>query len=96
MRESLAGSPALEWADLAGVLSHARQEVKNQGLAVDPQRWQCCITPHLLELAQAGRDTEALAAILSGLLNGGRADLCPNVDRCRPEGCPAKPKGPAG
>jgi siroheme synthase-like protein len=96
MRESLAGSPALEWADLAGVLSQARQEVKTRGQTVDTQRWQCCITPHLLEMAQAGREDEALAAFLSDLLDGGRADLCPNVDQCRPEGCPAKPGGPAG
>ncbi len=100
MRESLADSPALEWADLAGVLSQARQEVKTQGQAVDTQRWQCCIAPHLLELAQAGREDQALAAFLSNLLanvsDGGRPDLCPNVDRCRPEGCPAKPRGTAG
>ncbi len=104
LRETLAGSPALEWTDLAGVLSRARQEVKNRGLAVDPQRWQCCITPNLLELAQTGREKEALTAFMSDLLadasanvsGGGRADLCPNVDRCRPEGCPAKPGGPAG
>ena len=100
MRESLAGSPALEWADLAGVLSRARQEVKTRGQAVDPQRWQCCLTPHLLELTQTGREEEALAALLSNLLadvlDGGKADLCPNMDQCQPEGCPAKPVGPAG
>jgi precorrin-2 dehydrogenase/sirohydrochlorin ferrochelatase len=96
LRETLAGSPALEWADLAGVLSRARQEVKNRGQAVDPQRWQCCLTPQLLELAQNGREEEALASLMSDLLDGGGADLCPNVDQCRPEGCPAKPGGPAG
>jgi siroheme synthase-like protein len=96
VRESLAGSPALEWADMAGVLSRARREVKNRGLAVDPQRWQCCLTPNLLELSQAGREDEALDSLLSNLLDGGKADLCPNVDQCRAEGCPSKPGGAAG
>ncbi len=96
LRETLPDSPALEWADLAQVLSQARQEVKTRGAAVDPQRWQCCLTTKLLELAQAGREDEARDVLLSSLLDGGKPDLCPRVDRCRPEGCPSKPGKPAG
>ncbi len=44
LRETLADHPALEWADLAGVLARARREVKQRRVAIDPDRWQCCIT----------------------------------------------------
>ncbi len=90
LRESLSSSPTVEWADLAGVMSRARQQVKTQGVAVDPQRWQCSLTPELLRLAQAGRDEEALAAMLSDLLDANTPQLCPTVDRCRPGGCRRK------
>ena len=56
LREAIAEAPALEWADLANVLSKARKQIKKRGVAVDPQRWQCCLTPDLLSLAQAGKD----------------------------------------
>ena len=45
LRETLNVSSALDWADLAGVLSRARKQVKNRGVVIDPQRWQCCLTP---------------------------------------------------
>ena len=87
LRETLAGSPALEWADLAHVLSKARKEIKKRGVAVDPQRWQCCLTPELLSLAQAGQDEQALEKIMAGLLDGNASGLCPDVKKCRSEGC---------
>ena len=90
LREVLSASPALEWADLAGIMSQARSQVKKQGVAVDPQRWQCCLTPELLDLAQNGRNEEALAELLSKLLDGGSPNLCPRVDRCQPGGCHSK------
>ena len=92
LREALSASPALEWADLAGIMSQARSQVKMQGVAVDPQRWQCCLTPELLELAQDGRNEEALAELVSKLLDGSSPKLCPKVDRCQPSGCHRKPK----
>ena len=91
IRESLSDSPALEWADLAGTLSLARKQVKKQGAVVDPQRWQCCITPDLLELAQAGRQEEALSALLGNLLGEGAPQLCPTVAQCQPKGCGRTP-----
>ena len=87
LRESLTDSPALQWADLAGILSQARKQVKMQGVRVDPQRWQCCMTPELLEMAQGGREEEALRELLRNLLDGTSPHLCPSVDRCRPEAC---------
>ncbi len=87
LRETLAGSPALEWADLAQVLSKARKEIKKQGVAVDPQRWQCCLTPELLSLAQAGQDKQAMEQIMSSLLDADASGRCPDVKKCRSEGC---------
>ncbi|MCH7713342.1 MAG: bifunctional precorrin-2 dehydrogenase/sirohydrochlorin ferrochelatase [Chloroflexi bacterium] len=87
LREALTDSPALEWADLAHVLSKARKEIKKRGVAVDPQRWQCCLTPDLLSLAQAGQEEQALKQIMSGLLDEDATGLCPDVKKCRSEGC---------
>ena len=89
-REELTASPVMDWADLAGILSQARGQVKQQGLTVDPQRWQCCLTPDLLELAQGGKDDEALACLLADL-SGGDDNLCPDAARCQPSGCGRKP-----
>ena len=96
LRETLSGSPVLDWADLATIMSRARGQVKSQGVAVDPQRWQCCLTPELLALAQDGREDEALAVLISDLLDGSSPQLCSDLDRCRPEGCPRKPEQSAG
>jgi len=87
LREALSDNTALEWADLAGVLSQARSQVKKQGAAIDPQRWQCCMTPELLGMAQAGREEDALNSLLSNLLDGSAPGLCPSVERCIPQGC---------
>ena len=87
LREELTSSPVLAWADLTGIISQARQQVKQQGVAVDPQRWQCCLTPDLLELARKGHEEEALTSLLSKLVGDNVPHLCPNVDRCQPEGC---------
>lgn len=73
LREALNADPVLEWADLAGILSRARREVKLRRVAVDPQRWQCCLTPVLLQLVQSGREDEALSELLSNLLDVGAA-----------------------
>ena len=89
-RETLSRDPVLEWADLAPVLAQVRSRVKKSGVKVDHQRWQCSLTPELLELAQSGREDQASAKLLSALLDGG-PELCPHVDRCLPRGCSSKP-----
>ena len=93
LREALSNDPALEWADLAGVLSRARKQVKRKGQTVDPQRWQCCLTPELLNLVQSGREEEALATLLADLLEPNSAELCSQVDQCSPSGCPSRAQG---
>ena len=91
LRESLSCDPVLEWADLAPVLAQVRSRVKRSGVKVDRQRWQCSLTPELLELAQSGREKQAGAKLLSALLEGGAPELCPQLDRCVPQGCSSKP-----
>ena len=91
LRETLSDSPALEWADLAGVLSRARKQVKKQGAVIDPQRWQCSMTPDLLALAQDGREEEALSTLLAKLLDESAPNLCSSLERCQPSSCGRKP-----
>lgn len=92
LRELLANDPVLEWADLAGVLARARAEVKKRQIAVDPQRWQCCMTSQALRLAQAGQEDQALDLLLSRLLDGATPGLCSQVDHCNPAGCHSRPQ----
>ena len=72
LRESLQASGDLAWADLAGVMAAARARLRQQGLltAVDPELWQVCITPELLQMAQNGQEAEALETLLNGLTGG--------------------------
>ena len=86
-REELTASRVLDWADLAGIMSQARKQIKKRGLALDPQRWQCCLTPDLLQLAQEGREEEALNSLLSSLVGDNAPNLCSEVERCQPGGC---------
>lgn len=100
LRESLQVSADLAWADLSGVMAAARARLRAAGLlsSVDPQRWQCCITPQLLAMAQDGRDDEAAETLLSALTGDVGRGLCDDITACRPEGCqrrPATPQPPA-
>ncbi|MFQ6029285.1 MAG: bifunctional precorrin-2 dehydrogenase/sirohydrochlorin ferrochelatase [Dehalococcoidia bacterium] len=93
LRETLAEHPALEWADLADVLARARKEIKARRIAVDPERWQCCLTRELLELAQSGREEEALETLLSQLTDSSSTGLCPNLEKCQPSVCQVRSQG---
>jgi siroheme synthase-like protein len=93
LREALTADPALEWADLAGVLALARKEVKKRGLTIDPQRWQCCITHDLLKLVQSGREDQALSTVLSSLTDPNAPGLCQKVESCSPQKCNGKSGG---
>ena len=87
LREELTAAPALEWADLAGVLAQARKEVKDRRVAIDRQRWQCAMTSELLRLVQSGCYEEALDSLLSNLFDPEVPGLCQRVDKCGPEMC---------
>ncbi len=74
-------------------------EIKEKEIAVDPQRWQCCMTQELLTLAKSGREDEALEKLLDGLLGKDSNGMCSNIGECVSGGCqagsPRKP-GTAG
>ena len=79
LRESLQDSEALAWADLTSVLVAARAHLREIGMLtrIDPELWQACITPKLLEMAQNGQEDEAVEVLLAGLLGpgaGGQTD----------------------
>ncbi len=93
LRESLNHDHVLDWADLAGVMSQVRSQVKKQGAVVDPQRWQCCLSSQLLDLARSGAEEQAGAKLLSNLLDGEIPELCPQIDHCLPQGCSRKHNG---
>lgn len=92
MRETLANDASLKWADLAGVLGRARKLIKEQRTVVDPERWQCCITEELLQMAQNGQEDAALEKLLARLLDQNQTDLCPNLGECSTQGCQVRPK----
>jgi precorrin-2 dehydrogenase/sirohydrochlorin ferrochelatase len=87
LRETLAKSPALDWADATSVLSKARQIIKERQIAVDPQRWQCCMTQDLLTLAKSGREDEALEMLIDGLSGKHSNGMCSNIGECVSGGC---------
>ena len=90
LRETLAHAEALEWADLSDVLAQARRIVKEKRVAIDPERWQCCITRNLLEMVRDGRSQEALELLLSQLLNPETPGMCEDLARCQTRTCQAR------
>lgn len=89
LRESLQTSDALAWADLSGVMAVARSHLREEGLltSIDPQRWQCCITPQLLAMVQEGKQAEAAEALIAGLTGDDGRGLCSETSRCSEGGC---------
>ncbi len=69
LREALESSDLLRYADLADILSQARAKLKQQGLVVEPDRWQECITLDLVALVEAGKSLEALDQLMGHLLS---------------------------
>ena len=70
MRQELASSNVIEYADLAPVLSRARAELKSRGLYVNPDHWQASITEDVMHFLRQGDDASALATLFANLLDG--------------------------
>ena len=87
LRETLDRSSVLDWADATIVLSKARQIIKEKQVAVDPQRWQCCMTAEILTLVQSGGEEEALEKLINGLLGNDSNGKCSNIGECVSGGC---------
>ena len=67
LRESMQESELLDYAEIAGLLSKARMEVKRRGWKIPPDRWQEVIDRRLVEAVREGREEEALEGILRKL-----------------------------
>ena len=67
LRESMQESELLDYAEIAGLLSKARMEVKRRGLKIPPDRWQEVIDRNLVEAVLEGREEEVLESILRKL-----------------------------
>ncbi len=93
LRETLSSSSDLDWTQATSVLSKARQIIKDKQVAVDPQRWQCCMTPDLLSLVKAGRDDEAVELLIDGLMGKDSNGKCSNIAECVSGGCPTRNLG---
>ena len=91
LRESLQSSDDLAWADLSSAMAVARSHLREVGLlsTIDPQRWQCCITPDLLVMVHEGRDADAVEELLAGLTGDDGRGLCPDITACIPSECRA-------
>lgn len=77
LREELSGTAptvsrhkAIEFADLAPLLSEARGDLSRKGIRLDPDHWQTCITDELVDLVQAGKPEEASRVLMSCLMAG--------------------------
>ena len=92
LRESLQSSDDLAWADLSGAMAVARSHLREAGLlsTIDPQRWQCCITPQLLAMAQDGRSAEAAETLIGALTGDNGRGLYDDITACGAEGCYAR------
>ena len=67
LRESMETSELLDYAEIAGLLSKARAEVKRRGWKIPPDRWQEVIGRELIEAVREGREEEALREVLRNL-----------------------------
>ena len=88
LRESLQASDDLAWADLSGVMATTRACLREMGMlaSINPERWQSCITPQLLAMAQEGREEEAVEMLLAGLLNDSQESPLPTRSFPPPQG----------
>lgn len=85
-REMLSGtSPVenrhsvMEFADLAHILSDTRLELRQRGITMTLDHFQACITDELVDLVQAGRETEAREVLMADLLKGVDCDCSPGT-----------------
>ncbi|MBI4233138.1 MAG: bifunctional precorrin-2 dehydrogenase/sirohydrochlorin ferrochelatase [Chloroflexi bacterium] len=67
LRHELERSRALQYADLAEMISRVRTLLREQGLAVKPEHWQASLSDEVLELFQAGRKEEAQQQLFTSL-----------------------------
>lgn len=71
----------MDYADLAPLLTEARQELLRDGIRVKPDHWQACLGDDLVDMVHEGRNEEARSALMERLKVGVECD-CPQTS-CR-------------
>ena len=69
LRVELQDSPALDYADMALMLSEVRLELRSEGAAIDADHWQTCLNRELVTLFYADREA-AKQSLKRALLDG--------------------------
>ena len=67
---------AIEYGDLAPLLSEVRTELLDRGIRPKPDHWQASITEDLMDMVRSGDVERARATLLSNLMIGADCD-CP-------------------
>ncbi len=68
----------MDFADLAPLLSDARKELLAQGIRLNLDHWQACLTDELIDLAQTGKTDRARQVLMDSLLVGTTCE-CPDT-----------------
>ncbi|MBF8267834.1 MAG: siroheme synthase [Dehalococcoidia bacterium] len=69
LREELEKSTALEYADIATLVSQVRQELRQEGARVDSDHWQACLNEDVLALYRSDKSA-ARERLKESLLQG--------------------------
>ena len=69
LRVELQNSPALDYADLAPILSEVRLELRSEGAVIDAEHWQACLSRELVTLFHTDREA-AKQSLKRALLEG--------------------------
>jgi precorrin-2 dehydrogenase/sirohydrochlorin ferrochelatase len=69
LREELQVSPALDYADLASMISEVRLELRKEGARVDPDHWQACLNQEILTMYYSDKGA-AKKSLKESLLQG--------------------------
>ena len=69
LRVELQESPALDYADMAPMLSEVRLELRSEGAVIDAEHWQTCLNRELVTLFHADREA-AKQSLKRALLDG--------------------------
>lgn len=71
----------MELADLAPLLSDAREELRDRGVRIPPDHWQASITDDLIGLVQANEYEQAKQTLMEDLLVGAACDCASGICR---------------
>lgn len=71
----------MDFADLAPLLSEARQELLAKGIRLYLDHWQACLTDDLIDLVQTSQIDRAKQALMDNLLVGTSCNCTDNICR---------------